>query len=126
MEDPQVELGSQLQSLAAGKYPPVTGCCWRETHRLLFLAILLASNNRYFVVCLVFFFFFNRTRTTENNGDDKFTLDQMAPSAPILLLVAVVLSIGLFHTLISITFKEGRGIFKSTSNRDPTAQLNIT
>ncbi|XP_046640977.1 N-acetylneuraminate 9-O-acetyltransferase-like isoform X2 [Daphnia pulicaria] len=50
----------------------------------------------------------------------------MAPSAPMLLLVAVVLSIGLFHTLISITFKEGRGIFKSTSNRDPTAQLNIT
>jgi hypothetical protein len=66
MEDPQVELGSQLQSLAAGKYPPVTGCCWRETHHLLFLAISRESpattnreTNKQSILCRLFVGFIN-------------------------------------------------------------------
>jgi hypothetical protein len=70
MEGPQVELGSQLQSHTAGRYPPVTGCCWRETHHLLFLAILLAisreppattnrETNKQSILCRLFVGFIN-------------------------------------------------------------------
>jgi hypothetical protein len=74
---PKVELGSLVYSLA-GRYAPVTGCCWRETHQLvagrhLLLLWLLAIIVRYsreppqtttvdricrcFFVCFFFFFF---------------------------------------------------------------------